>query len=96
MRRIHPVRTVLAVLSAPATLVFPAAVPPASARAVQRHATGDTITLPVPDALAALPVQDENRTGYAKAMGHGGGAQRESRGTRVVSGGRRPRPGGRA
>nr|WP_257033857.1 HNH endonuclease family protein [Streptomyces sp. Ag109_G2-15] len=41
--------------------------PPAAAPAsLQRHAPGDTITLPVRDALAALIVQDENRTGYSR------------------------------
>lgn len=31
-----------------------------------RHAPGDTITLPVRDALAALTVQGEGRTGYER------------------------------
>ncbi|MFF7888166.1 HNH endonuclease family protein [Streptomyces sp. NPDC007916] len=33
---------------------------------LQQHAPGDTVTLPVRDALAALTVQDESRTGYTR------------------------------
>ncbi|MEU9157950.1 HNH endonuclease family protein [Streptomyces sp. NPDC048417] len=33
---------------------------------MQRHAPGETIILPVRDALAALTVADENRTGYSR------------------------------
>ncbi|WP_369265197.1 hypothetical protein [Streptomyces sp. R35] len=57
--------SVFAVLFPPAAAhaVLPA---PAPAAAFQRHVPGDTITLPVRDALAALPLQDESRTGYTR------------------------------
>ncbi|MGW2051999.1 HNH endonuclease family protein [Streptomyces sp. NPDC001858] len=41
---------------------------PVPAFAPQRYAPGDTVTLPVRDALAALTVQDEDRTGYSRAL----------------------------
>ncbi|MFI5825027.1 hypothetical protein ACIA8I_39075 [Streptomyces rishiriensis] len=53
------VRTAAAALSAPAALLLT----PATAHAAD---PGDTIALPVRDALAALPVQDEDRTGYER------------------------------
>ncbi|MFJ3310886.1 hypothetical protein ACIPSA_49730 [Streptomyces sp. NPDC086549] len=63
--------TAAAGLSALAALLAPvsahAASPtPAPAAVPQRHAPGDAITLPVRDALAALTVQDDDRTGYSR------------------------------
>ncbi|TVZ90504.1 HNH endonuclease family protein [Streptomyces sp. BK340] len=71
MRLPHVLRTAAATLPALAALLAPTtahAAPPAPAHAVstQRHAPGDTITLPVRDALAALTVQDESRSGYSR------------------------------
>ncbi|WP_328978418.1 HNH endonuclease family protein [Streptomyces canus] len=53
------VRTAAAALSALAALLLT----PATAHAAD---PGDTIALPVREALAALPVQDEERTGYER------------------------------
>ncbi|MFI6662952.1 HNH endonuclease family protein [Streptomyces sp. NPDC050523] len=57
--------TALVSLLAPTTAraAAPTSAPAATA---QRHAPGDTVTLPVRDALAGLPVQDESRTGYTR------------------------------
>ncbi|MGW2826410.1 HNH endonuclease family protein [Streptomyces sp. NPDC001443] len=54
---------VLSVLAAPSAA---RAVSPVSLSAPQRHTPGDTITLPVRDALAALVVQEESRAGYSR------------------------------
>jgi hypothetical protein len=70
VRFTHAARTAAAAFAfsaLTATLITPTtahAVPIAPAS--QRSAPGDTITLPVRDALAALPVQDESRTGYTR------------------------------
>ncbi|MFF5010890.1 HNH endonuclease family protein [Streptomyces phaeochromogenes] len=64
MRPIHTARAAVAVLS-----VFTALLSPATAHAAEpalAAAPGDTVTLPVRDALAALPVQTESRTGYER------------------------------
>ncbi|MGW6521713.1 HNH endonuclease family protein [Streptomyces sp. NPDC054962] len=69
----------LAALLAPATAraAYPAVAP-------LRHSPGDTITLPVSDALAALAVQDENRTGYERTkFKHWTDADRNSCNTRA-------------
>ena len=66
MRPIRAARSAAAVLSVLTTLLSPAA---AHADAAPRHAAPDnTVTLPVRDALAALPVQTENRAGYERTM----------------------------
>ncbi|GGP77877.1 HNH endonuclease family protein [Streptomyces melanogenes] len=59
-------RTCLALttLTALAALLTPATAGAAPARAA---AAGDTVTLAVRDALASLPVQDEDRAGYVRA-----------------------------
>ncbi|GAA5705933.1 hypothetical protein Save01_06787 [Streptomyces avermitilis] len=54
----------LAALAALAALLAPTTAHAAPADHPQRHAPGDTITLPVRDALQGLTVQDESRTGY--------------------------------
>ncbi|MEW1648604.1 HNH endonuclease family protein [Streptomyces sp. NPDC091219] len=62
----HPNRTArsaTAVLSVLTALLYPTA---AHAAAARHAAPGDSVTLPVRDALAALPVQSENRTGYER------------------------------
>ncbi|MFC4506083.1 MULTISPECIES: hypothetical protein [Streptomyces] len=64
-------RTAVAVVAALAALLTPTTAEahthvPASAP--QRHAPGDTVTLPVRDALAAVVVQDEDRTGYSRDL----------------------------
>ena len=64
MRPIRTARTAAAVLSVLTALLSPAV---AHADAALRHAApGDTVTLPVRDALAALPVQTEDRAGYER------------------------------
>jgi hypothetical protein len=70
VRFAHAARTAAAAFAfsaLTATLITPTtayAVP--AAPASQRSAPGDTITLPVRDALAALPVRDESRAGYTR------------------------------
>ncbi|MEV5842231.1 HNH endonuclease family protein [Streptomyces sp. NPDC051985] len=61
-------RTLLAALFAVITLLVPTAAHAAAAPVHQlaHHAPGETITLPVRDALAALTVADESRTGYSR------------------------------
>ncbi|MEU1408390.1 HNH endonuclease family protein [Streptomyces sp. NPDC005728] len=71
MRLSRALPTAAASLSALAALLAPTpahATPPAPAHAAsaQPQAPGDTITLPVRDALASLTVQDEDRTGYSR------------------------------
>ena len=58
MRSTRAVQTAAAALFALAALLTP----------TTAHAAdpGDTVALPVRDALAALPVQDEDRTGYER------------------------------
>ena len=64
MRPTRTTRSAIAVLSVLTALLSPAAAHAASA---ERHAApGDSVTLPVLDALATLPVQTENRTGYER------------------------------
>ncbi|MFG2370500.1 HNH endonuclease family protein [Streptomyces sp. NPDC048504] len=65
MRFTLAARTAAATLSALTVLLSPA-----TAHAVTPERTiapGDTVTLPVRDALAALPVQDESRAGYERS-----------------------------
>ncbi|KQX72199.1 HNH endonuclease family protein [Streptomyces sp. Root1310] len=70
----------LAALLTPTTAAH--AVPPA--QVALRHAPGDTITLPVRDALAALTVQGESRTGYERTkFRHWTDADRDSCNTRA-------------
>jgi hypothetical protein len=57
-------RTGAAALSALAVLLAPTTTHAATAE--RTTAPGDTVALPVRDALAALPVQTENRTGYER------------------------------
>ncbi len=66
MRHLRTAGVMAAALSALAALLTPAAHAVSPAPASLRHAPGDTITLPVRDALAALTVQDEDRTGYER------------------------------
>ena len=60
MRSTRFVRTAAAALSALAALLLT----PTTAHAA---GPGDTVVLPVSDALAALPVRDEDRTGYERS-----------------------------
>ncbi|MFJ6901897.1 HNH endonuclease family protein [Streptomyces hokutonensis] len=65
MRFAPTVRTTAAALSVLAVLLTPT-----TARAVTAEraaAPGDTVTLPVSDALTALPVQTESRAGYERS-----------------------------
>ncbi|MFC8520125.1 HNH endonuclease family protein [Streptomyces sp. NPDC057257] len=64
--RFTAVRTAAAALSALAALLAPTTAHADPAATPHRHAPGDALTLPVRDALAALPVQDESRTGYTR------------------------------
>ncbi|CUW33344.1 hypothetical protein [Streptomyces reticuli] len=66
-RFVRAVAVLLPALLAPAVpAAAHAETPTAPATAAQRHTPGHTITLPVRDALAALPVQDESRAGYTR------------------------------
>ena len=62
MRLTRPLHSAVALLSVVAALLAPTT---ATAQAAP-SAPGDTVTLPVRDALQALPVQDESRTGYTR------------------------------
>ncbi|GAA2733485.1 HNH endonuclease family protein [Streptomyces nogalater] len=55
-----------ALTAALAALLVPATAIAAPATAIAGRASGQAVTLPVRDALAALPVRDENRTGYER------------------------------
>ncbi|MGW1622468.1 hypothetical protein [Streptomyces sp. NPDC002172] len=57
-------RTLIASLFAPLTLIAPTTAHAAAAPA--RHTPGETITLPVRDALAELTIADESRAGYSR------------------------------
>lgn len=57
-----------AALAAPPTPTTAEAHTQGPASAPQRHTPGDTITLPARGALTALTVQDEDRTGYSRAL----------------------------
>jgi hypothetical protein len=57
-------RTAATALSALAVLLAPTTAH--AAAATRTAAPGDSVTLPVRDALAALPVQGESRTGYER------------------------------
>ncbi|WP_405669546.1 HNH endonuclease family protein [Streptomyces sp. NBC_01530] len=61
MRHASALATAATVLSALAALLTPAPVFAAAA------AAGETVTLPVRDALQALPVEEENRAGYERS-----------------------------
>ncbi|QDN74660.1 HNH endonuclease [Streptomyces sp. S1A1-7] len=67
MRFTRASRTAAAGLSALAALLASTTAHAAPAPHLPRHAPGDTITLPVRDALQALTVQDEGRTGYERS-----------------------------
>ncbi|WP_405976535.1 HNH endonuclease family protein [Streptomyces sp. NBC_00988] len=75
-------RSAAAVLSVLTALLSPAA---AHAAAADHHAApGDSVTLPVRDALAALPLQTENRTGYERTkFKHWTDADRDGCNTRM-------------
>ncbi|MGW7244581.1 HNH endonuclease family protein [Streptomyces sp. NPDC054804] len=69
MRLARTRRTLIAALFAPLALLTPTtahATTTAAGHLPVRHAPGETITLPVRDALAALPVADESRAGYSR------------------------------
>ncbi|MFJ8158764.1 HNH endonuclease family protein [Streptomyces sp. NPDC094468] len=71
MRFARTRRTLIAALFAPLALLTPATAhaavaSPASGHHAVHRAPGETITLPVRDALAALPVVDESRAGYSR------------------------------
>ncbi|MFI5801128.1 HNH endonuclease family protein [Streptomyces sp. NPDC051677] len=86
MRLARTGRSAAAALSALAALLTPATAHAASAPAptLQQHAPGDTVTVPVRDALAALTVQDESRTGYERTkFKHWTDADRDSCNTRA-------------
>ncbi|MER6560560.1 HNH endonuclease family protein [Streptomyces sp. NPDC001027] len=69
MRLARTGRTAAAALSALAALLTPATAHAAApVAAPQRYAPGDTVTLPVRDALAGLTVADENRSGYSRDL----------------------------
>ncbi|MFF4316896.1 HNH endonuclease family protein [Streptomyces sp. NPDC001507] len=65
MRLARTRRTLIAALFTPLVLIAPTTAAHAAAAPV-RHAPGETITLPVRDALAALTVADESRAGYSR------------------------------
>ncbi|MFG2785963.1 HNH endonuclease family protein [Streptomyces prunicolor] len=64
MRPIRTALSAIAVLSVLTALLSPAV---AHAATAERAAGPDSVTLPVRDALAALPVQTESRAGYERA-----------------------------
>ncbi|MFG2961498.1 DUF1524 domain-containing protein [Streptomyces sp. NPDC048291] len=69
MRLARTRHTLIAALFAPLALLAPTtahAAPTAAERLPARHAPGETITLPVRDALAELTVADESRAGYSR------------------------------
>ncbi|MGW5658456.1 HNH endonuclease, partial [Streptomyces humi] len=69
MRLARTRRTLFAALFAPLALLTPTtahATTPATEQLPLRHAPGETVTLPVRDALAGLTVADEDRTGYSR------------------------------
>jgi hypothetical protein len=75
LRHTHALATAATVLSALTALLTPA---PAAA------APGETVTLPVRDALQALPVEPENRAGYERSkFRHWIDADRDGCNTRV-------------
>ncbi|GGN45803.1 hypothetical protein GCM10011578_098090 [Streptomyces fuscichromogenes] len=65
MRLARTRRTLIAALLALLTPTTAHAAP-AFAYQPERHAPGETVTLPVRDALAALTVADEDRAGYSR------------------------------
>ncbi|MFF5303481.1 HNH endonuclease family protein [Streptomyces sp. NPDC013161] len=81
--RFSPVaRTAAAALSALAVLLAPATVHAAAAK--RAAAPGDSVTLPVRDALATLPVQGESRAGYERTkFKHWTDADRDGCNTRM-------------
>ena len=80
MRFSPTARTAAAALSALAVLLAPT-----TAHATERAAApGDTVTLPVRDALAALPLRSESRTGYERSkFRHWTDADRDGCNTRM-------------
>ncbi|MFJ8143311.1 HNH endonuclease family protein [Streptomyces sp. NPDC096013] len=84
MRPVRTARAVAAVLSVVTALLSPSAAHAAVPAPVLAVAPGDTVTLPVRDALAALPVQGESRTGYERAkFKHWTDADRDGCNTRM-------------
>ncbi|MFD8726314.1 hypothetical protein ACFV2H_52595 [Streptomyces sp. NPDC059629] len=65
MRLTRTRRTLLAAPFAPLALPTPSTAH-AAERLPARHIAGETVTLPVRDALATLAVSDEDRTGYTR------------------------------
>ncbi|MGQ4431321.1 MULTISPECIES: HNH endonuclease family protein [unclassified Streptomyces] len=65
MRSVRTARTAAAVLSVLAALL--SLTTAHAAQPAHGAASGDTVTLPVGDALASLPVQAESRTGYERS-----------------------------
>lgn len=87
--------TLIAALFAPLALLTPTtahAAPAAVAHWPARHAPGETITLLVCDALAALTVTDESRAGCSRDKFNpgfvGGPSEQETKGVRAAP----PRP----
>ncbi|MEV8547639.1 HNH endonuclease family protein [Streptomyces sp. NPDC051572] len=81
MRPIHAARSAVAVLSVLTALLSPAVAHAATGR---HAAPGDSVTLPVRDALAALTVQSENRAGYERSkFKHWTDADRDGCNTRM-------------
>ncbi|MER8073389.1 HNH endonuclease family protein [Streptomyces sp. NPDC094034] len=60
-------RTAVVTLAALGAFLTPAA-PASAAVAGPLGAPGDVLTMPLADALGALPVQDEDRTGYSRSL----------------------------
>jgi hypothetical protein len=76
-------RTAAAALSALAILFTPTTAH--AATPAHAAAPGDTVVLPVRDALAALPVQSESRTGYERTkFKHWTDADRDGCNTRII------------
>jgi hypothetical protein len=76
------IRTTAAALSALTVLLTPATAHAASAE--RATAPGNTVTLPVREALAALPVNDESRAGYERTkFKHWTDADRDGCNTRM-------------
>ncbi|MER7922271.1 HNH endonuclease family protein [Streptomyces sp. NPDC096057] len=84
MRPAPMARTAAAALSVVTVLLSPSAARAAAPAPARAAAPGDTVTLPVRDALAALPVQDESRTGYQRSkFRHWTDADRDGCNTRM-------------
>ena len=66
MRPVRTAHAAAAALSVLTVLLSPSAAHAAAPAPARATAPGDTVTLPVRDALAALPVQGESRVGYER------------------------------